>query len=193
MNTLPISEIDVSIDPEFSEALSEDWLLAVLQEALSVAAPGGEPYQVSLMVTGDDTVRRLNQQYRGLDEVTDVLSFSAEHSGHWEGEDEANYSENQLSSASDGIEEEGDIPDSGFVLPPGELQPLGEVIISFPQTARQSQERMVPFDRELALLVVHGVLHLTGHDHLEPEETSRMRSQEQKALDSLFPPETNRI
>ena len=89
MNTLPISEIDVSIDPEFAEALSEDWLVSVLQKALIVAVPDGDPYQVSLMVTGDDTVRQLNKQYRGLDEVTDVLSFSAEHSGHWEGEDEA--------------------------------------------------------------------------------------------------------
>ncbi len=188
MNTRQISEIDVSINPEFGEALSEDWLVSVLQEALSVAVPSGDPFQVSLMVTDDDTVRRLNKQYRGLDEVTDVLSFSAEHSGHWEGEDEADYDGNQLPSDQDGDQE-----DSPFVLPPGELQPLGEVVISFPQSARQAEEHMVPLNQELALLVVHGMLHLTGYDHLEPEETALMQAQERKALNSLFPPKNHRI
>ena len=147
MNTRQISEIDVSINPEFGEAISEDWLLSVLRAALSVAVPSGVPFQVSLMVTDDDTLRRLNKHYRGLDVVTDVLSFSAEHSGHWEGEDEADYDGDQLPSDQHGAEQDGDQEDSLFVLPPGELQPLGEVVISFPQTARQAEEHMVPLNQ----------------------------------------------
>ena len=63
----------------------EDWLRVAVEKALSVALPGGEAYQVSLVVTCDEMVRSLNRDYRGIDEVTDVLSFSSSHSGHWEG------------------------------------------------------------------------------------------------------------
>ncbi len=69
--------------------------------------------------------------------------------------------------------------------PPGELSPLGEVIVSYPQAKRQAEERGVRLEHELALLVVHGVLHLTGHDHLELQETKLMRSREQAALAKL--------
>ena len=70
-------------------------------------------------------------------------------------------------------------------MPPGELAPLGEVIVSYPQAQRQAEERGAPLEHELALLVVHGVLHLTGHDHLDPEETALMQSKERTALAAL--------
>jgi len=63
---------------------------------------------------------------------------------------------------------------------------LGEVIISLPQARRQAEERDDPLDRELALLIVHGVLHLVGHEHVDFEETALMQGQEQAALASLF-------
>ena len=72
-----------------------------------------------------------------------------------------------------------------FVMPPGEPSPLGEVIVSYPQAERQAEERSTPLEHELALLVVHGVLHLTGHDHLESEETALMQSKERIALATL--------
>jgi probable rRNA maturation factor len=59
------------------------------------------------------------------------------------------------------------------------------VIVSYPQAQRQAEERGVPLDHELALLVVHGVLHLTGHDHLDPKETQLMQSKERTALATL--------
>ena len=60
----------------------------VIASALTQAVPSDQLAQVSVLVTDDETVRQLNRDYRGVDEVTDVLSFSAEHSGHWEGKDE---------------------------------------------------------------------------------------------------------
>ena len=125
---------------------------------------------MSLAVTGDQAVRELNRDYRGLDEVTDVLSFSPMHSGHWEGETPKD--PNNL----DGTIE----PD--FVYPPGESTPLGDVIIPLPQAQRQAAERSQPLDREMALLIVHGVLHLAGFDHGEPGEESAMQAREQAAL-----------
>ena len=145
---------------------AEDWLTGIANAALDVALDGNEAAQMSLLITGDDTIRSLNAQFRGLDEVTDVLSFSADHPGHWEGEAEP-------------PEDSGDFE---FVMPPGELSPLGEVIVSYPQAQRQAEQQGVPLEHELALLVVHGVLHLTGHDHVEPAEEALMQSKERTAL-----------
>ena len=150
-------------------ASAEDWLTYIAGAALDVALDGTEGAQMSLLITNDDTIRGLNAQFRGLDEVTDVLSFSADHPGHWEGE----------------AEPPEDTGGFDFVMPPGELTPLGEVIVSYPQAQRQAEQRGVPLEHELALLVVHGVLHLTGHDHLEPEESALMQSNERTALATL--------
>ncbi len=150
-------------------ASPEDWLMRIAQAALDVALNGTDAAQMSLLITDDETVHGLNAQFRGLDEVTDVLSFSADHAGHWEGE----------------AEPPDDTVGFDFVMPPGEPAPLGEVIVSYPQAQRQAEERGAPLEHELALLVVHGVLHLTGHDHLDPEETALMQSKERTALAAL--------
>ncbi len=166
------------MDQPFQYGLSEDWLRVVASKALEVSAPGHEAYQLSLAVTCDETVRSLNRDYRGLDEITDVLSFSASHSGHWEGEAEPPEID---------ILETADPSGAGFVYPPGEAAPLGEVIIAYPQAQRQAMQRGVPLEQELSLLIVHGVLHLTGHDHLEPLEQAVMQRKEQAALNALPP------
>jgi len=158
--------------------VADEWLMRIAAAALDVALDDEfdetETAQLSLVITDDDTVRTLNAQYRGLDEVTDVLSFSADHPGHWEGEDEP---------PEVGTDE--DLGSFDFIMPPGEPSPLGEVIVSYPQAKRQAEEQGAPLEHELALLVVHGVLHLTGHDHLEPDETALMQSKERAALAAL--------
>ena len=159
----------VSIDEQFEGELDVTWLESVARAGLMAAEVAGDA-EASLLITGDDTVRQLNAEYRGLDETTDVLSFSTEHAGHWEGE---------------GDEPERQAHGDEFVLPPGIPRPLGEIIVSWPQAQRQAQERGVSPRDELALLVVHGALHLVGHDHVEPEETARMQDLELRALRSL--------
>ena len=178
LSSKPHRDIHVTIEEPFDGQLSLDWIREVIDSALTQAVPADQPAQVSVLVTGDETVRQLNRDYRGVDEVTDVLSFSAEHPGHWEGED---------GPAPDGRPNVTE-PDGGFEfpLPPDELPPLGEVVISYPQTRRQAlaQQPSEPeaVDRELALLLVHGVLHLVGHDHGEPAETEEMQQKERAAL-----------
>ena len=181
MNSQKDRQVYLSVDEPFAgsilsdvldkipSASAEDWLMMIAQAALEVALEVAEAAQMSLLITNDETVQSLNAQFRGLDEVTDVLSFSADHAGHWEGDAEP-------PDDTDGFE---------FVMPPGELAPLGEVIVSYPQAQRQAEERGAPLEHELALLVVHGVLHLTGHDHLDPEETALMQSKERIALAAL--------
>jgi probable rRNA maturation factor len=172
----PVRQIDVSIEEPFQQYISEEWVKMAADCALQAALPAGEPGQVSLLVTNDVTVQELNHKYRGVDEVTDVLSFSTTYPGHWEGEAEAP-DEQYLNP--------GDPFPPHFILPPDEAPPLGEVIISYPQARRQAQGRNEPVERELALLIVHGVLHLVGHDHLSPEDTSLMQAKEQAALEAL--------
>ena len=159
----------VSLDEPFGDEIDAGWLEGVVQAGLLAARIDGDG-EVSLLITGDETVRALNAEYRGLDETTDVLSFSASHSGHWEGDGDG------PSEVSDHLE---------FVLPPGAPQPLGEIIISWPQAQRQAAEHGVSPERELAHLVIHGVLHLVGYDHLGPEDTARMQALEREALEAL--------
>ncbi len=165
----PNLAILVSIDEPFDVEIRVGWLEDVARAGLAAARVDANG-EVSLLITGDETVRALNSEYRGLDENTDVLSFSAEHAGHWEGDD-------------DGPEQ--DFDEITFVLPSDAAQPLGEIIVSWPQALRQAEEHAVSPMRELAHLVVHGALHLVGYDHLEPEEEALMQAREREALDSL--------
>ena len=65
------------------------------------------------------------------------------------------------------------------------MKHLGEVIISYPQAVIQAQERNHSIKRELAILVIHGVLHLLGYDHMEDEEADKIESRQNEILDSL--------
>lgn len=65
--------------------------------------------------------------------------------------------------------------------PKGPL-PLGDVVVSLARTARQARERGVPFRSELALLVVHGILHLLGYDHVTKAQEKRMFSLQDRIL-----------
>ena len=136
----------VSIDEDFAAALSEERLAAVALRVLE--AEGADACELSVAVTDDETVRSLNREYAGEDEVTDVLSFSQR-----EGEE--------------------------FVSPPEGAPQLGEVVIAYPQATRQAAERGRAAKEEVTRLLVHGVLHLLGYDHAEPEEARRMREREE--------------
>ena len=193
----------------------EDWLALAIRCGLAQALPGDAIGQVSLLLTDDATVRELNRQYRGLDETTDVLSFSTRHPGEWQGDDTAPSplaAESQTASPSplavegqtaspspSGVEDQTTSPSPSmregwgegeelfdFPIPDGEPPPLGDIVISIPQAARQAGEQGVPLHREVALLLVHGALHLLGHDHLDDAPRADMQALEQAALARIF-------
>ncbi len=62
---------------------------------------------------------------------------------------------------------------------------LGDIAISYPRAAAQAEKGGHPVAWELCLLVVHGVLHLLGHDHATPEEKARMWALQRQALVAL--------
>ena len=117
-----------------------------------LAAEGASSADVGVVVTGDATVRDLNRRYRGEDAPTDVLSFAF-------GEDAGE-----------------------FVLPPGKSTRLGDVVISLPAARRQAKQAGHSLERELALLLVHGLLHLLGYDHATDDDARVMRSRESALL-----------
>lgn len=70
---------------------------------------------------------------------------------------------------------------------PGEPAILGDVVLCPAVAAQQAGERDRPFEAELDLLVVHGILHLLGHDHAEPEERAEMFGLTDRLLASFAP------
>ncbi len=149
-------EINVLIDEDFKECLEVGWLQHITEQVL-VAQDAGSSVELGLVIASQERVQQLNKSYLGRDEPTDVLAFSMlpEPSG-------------------------GDL--TPFVLPPDGIKHLGEVIISYPQTVIQAKEHQHSIKREIAILIVHGVLHLLGYEHDKPELEREMRVREAEIL-----------
>lgn len=139
--------------------MHENWVRKIIRQVLKVEGVPS-PYEVSLVFTDSETVQQLNRDYRGVDEPTDVLAF---------------YMFPQKGT------------DSSFALPPDGVTRLGEVLISYPQALAQAKWQGHSLERELALLVIHGILHLLGYNHEEPEEERNMREREREILDRCLP------
>ena len=149
-------EVNVLINQGFEECIEASWLEHVSEKIL--AAQGADSgAEFGLVIAGQEKVRQLNLNYLGEDESTDVLAFS------------------MLSEPSGG----GIVP---FVVPPDGIKHLGEVIISYPQAVIQADEHRHSVKREIAILIIHGTLHLLGYDHDNPEMEREMRTQETKIL-----------
>ncbi len=112
-----------------------------------------ESAEVSLVFVDDEEMAHLNAQYRGVPRPTDVLAFPMFEPGELE---EARRAEGELL--------------------------LGDIVIATPRARAQAQEYGHSFAREVAFLAVHGLLHLLGYDHEQPEQEAVMREKEQRAL-----------
>jgi probable rRNA maturation factor len=121
--------------------------------------------EVSLIFADEATIADLNQQFMGKSGPTDVLSFPID------GDPEPS----------------GRVPDAGGSGPgeppaPEIPQLIGDVVLCPAVAARNAVEHEVSFDDEIALLIVHGILHLLGWDHAEDEEAERMEARERELL-----------
>ncbi len=118
----------------------------------------GAPGTLEVLVTGDQVVSELNRAYLDGTGTTDVLSFTAR-----DGEDET------------------------FVWPPGMELPLGEVILCLPQAERQAAEQGHDLRQEMGHLLVHGLLHLLGHNHIDETDARGMRRLEEDLMARVLP------
>jgi probable rRNA maturation factor len=148
-------QIGIHVDEKFRGLVDSRWVKKIVRQVIK-AEGVAPPYEVSLVFTDSETVKQLNRDYRGIDEPTDVLAF---------------YMLPQKKA------------DSSFALPPDGVTRLGEVIISYHQATEQAKEQGHSPERELALLIIHGILHLLDYDHEEPEEESEMREKERELLE----------
>ena len=115
-------------------------------------ALGESGSSVSLSFVGDAAIRRLNLEHRGADRPTDVLSFPLLE---------------PAAAAAGPREHEGE-------------RMLGDVVISVDTALRQAAGYDAPLKRELERLLIHGLLHLLGHDHHERHERARMEAEERR-------------
>ena len=162
------SHISVVVFPSFRGRVTQKRLRRVAEAALDAAGAAGDAREVSLVIADDAALLELNERHRGEAAVTDVLSFSPHHAGPYLGDDDA-----------DGAPGDG-FPD--FPTPDGGPEELGEVVISYPQAKRQAREAGRPVALEVETLVAHGVLHLLGYDHAEPDEERAMFALQDAAL-----------
>jgi len=122
-----------------------------------------EAAELSVILTDDAYIQNLNLEYRGVDQPTDVLSFAMQE-------------EQPGTPVLDREQMKRACPDD---LP--EL--LGDIFISVERAAEQAQSYGHSLERELCYLGVHGLMHLLGFDHNQPETAGKMRQAEEEILE----------
>jgi len=109
----------------------------------------GRPAELSIVLTSNEQVQTLNQEYRSKDQPTNVLSFPAlecEFPGH-------------------------------VVMEPGPLH-LGDIVLAFGVVCDEAKSQKITLEHHVMHLIVHGVLHLIGFDHIDDDMAEEMESLE---------------
>ena len=150
-------EINVLIGESLEGYLDESWLQSVAEQVL-IAQSVDSKAELGLVIANQEKVQQLNRNYLGKDAPTDVLAFSML---------------------------PGPLTTPVFVQPPDETLHLGEVIISYPQAVIQAEEHQHSIKKEIAILIIHGVLHLLGYEHDKPELKRQMSAKEKEILSNI--------
>jgi len=122
--------------------------------------------ELSVIFVDEHAIADLNQRFLGTTGPTDVLSFPVD--------DDAGLGGRQPDEGGRGPGAPSDPADPPIVI--------GDVVLCPTVAARQAESNAVALDDELALLVVHGVLHLLNYDHAEDRETEAMKRRERELL-----------
>ena len=126
------------------------------------------PYEaeVNLLLTMNDEIQEMNQNFRSIDRPTDVLSFPMidyEEAGNFD----------FLEDVMDAFH-----PESGELM-------LGDIVISKEKVISQAEEYGHSIEREYAFLIAHSMLHLFGYDHMEDDERIIMEQKQREILEVL--------
>lgn len=117
----------------------------------------GADTELSVTFTDNEGIRAINAEYRGIDAPTDVLSFPL-----------TDY---------EGVE---------FPVADEPKSSLGDIVISLERASEQAEEFGHSFEREVAFLTVHSMLHLLGYDHVNSdEEDAEMRRRQREILETM--------
>ncbi|MGH9063914.1 MAG: rRNA maturation RNase YbeY [Acidimicrobiales bacterium] len=159
-------------DEQSGRPVDVDRWVHLAEAVLDAEGVRGE-VEVSLLFVDEGSIAELNQRFLGQTGPTDVLAFPID----------------------DEPAESGRSPDAGGSGPgwvPAEPEDLplllGDVVICPDVAWRNADSRAVPYEDELALLVVHGLLHLQGMNHEEDDEAEAMEARERELLGRFYPP-----
>lgn len=112
-------------------------------------------YEIDVSLVDEETIHQVNRDYRGVDRVTDVISFAFN----------------------------DDKDPHNQILSPETPRMLGEILICLEQAKRQAKDIGNTIERELSFLYVHGLLHLLGYDHMKKEDEEIMFPLQEKILE----------
>lgn len=136
----------------------------VVNEVLRIKGISLEEVDIDITIVDDETIRELNRDNRGIDKVTDVLSFP---------------NVDIVLPFNLGDYDEYDLnPETGALN-------LGDIIIARNVMVANASEYGHSATRECAFLVTHGMLHLLGYDHIEEADRMEMRRNEEEVLNNL--------
>ena len=126
------------------------------------------PYEteVNLLLTMNDEIQEMNQEFREIDRATDVLSFPMV---DYDEAGEFGFLENAMEYFN---------PESGELL-------LGDIVISKEKVISQAEEYGHSIEREYAFLIAHSMLHLFGYDHMKDDERIVMELKQKEILEEL--------
>ncbi|MBM7833694.1 rRNA maturation RNase YbeY [Clostridium sardiniense] len=148
-----------------------DEFIKKLESVIEFALKEEEVYidcEISMLFVDNEEIRDINNETRGVDRATDVLSFPM-----------LDYDNKKVFKEM----YKGNNFDATFM--DGEELVLGDIVLSLERTLEQSKEYNHSFEREACYLVVHSVLHLLGYDHMEDEDKKIMRRREEEILGKL--------
>lgn len=149
-----IEYLDIEPNDAYEKTISK-----VLDKCFEVENLPKEKLLVGITLTNPENIRKLNQQYRHIDQPTDVLSFPM-------------FEKEEI----DQIIQQGSLAYNDI---------LGDMVISIPQVQAQAIEYGHSFERELSYMVVHSFYHLMGYDHIKEEDKEKMRIKEEYVLNLL--------
>lgn len=155
----PATEVLVVADCWSAEADADAVIHRAIEAAAAMVDTDTADAELAIMLTDDAGIRTLNQNWRGIDKPTNVLSFPA-------------------LQPPEGADEPDDMP-----------RMLGDIAIAYETTRREADEEEKSFANHLSHLAIHGFLHLVGYDHEKDDEAEEMEALEREILATLGIPD----
>jgi len=162
------------IDEKLFQKAAEVALEIVSKENSALRQAQGR-IEISLAIVGNGRMRRLNKMYRKKNRVTDVLSFGDKNILKY------------LAKAFPRLKKNSPSAGEEFIEPPDGVKRLGEIVICYPQAKKQAKRLNHSLEKELAILLVHGILHLAGYEHERGGKAEKeMREVEEQILAKIL-------
>ena len=138
--------------------------ISALEKAIGEEVRADIPLAVEFLAVDSEEIRRLNREMRDTDKVTDVLSFPT--------------LDGIRGREIKGEDHPFEVDEEGRLL-------IGSIVVCKERAKEQAEEFGHSYERELHYLLVHGVMHCLGYDHIEEQDKAEMRAAEERVLENM--------